>query len=142
MARKQAALKLAILLMAPVSTLAALGAYAGTFWFYFSQQKFRSASTSPSKRFRVVVVERLGDDGCGSSKSTFVVVERRFGVFKTGEFAAFCLGDDAGNLSLKWTGPDELTIDCLNCPATEFQMYGSRWGRATFRYEFGPEGAS
>jgi hypothetical protein len=137
MPKNRKIVKLAILLIAPFSVIAALGAYAGTFWFYFSQEKWVAASTSPSARFRALTVTETG--GCGSRKSTFVVIERRLGILKTGEFTAFCLADDAGDMQIHWTGPDELTISCLNCSRTKYEMYGPRWGRATFRYELGAE---
>jgi hypothetical protein len=46
MPRKQRFLKFCILLMMPVAVIAALSAFAGTFWYQFSGVKYLSAINS------------------------------------------------------------------------------------------------
>src|ERR1700761_5317072 len=55
MPKEQRLLKLCILLFTPITTVAAMGALAGTLWFGFSGEQYLAAVNAPSGRFRAVV---------------------------------------------------------------------------------------
>jgi len=139
MPRQQRLLKLCILLMMPVAVIASLGAYAGTFWYFFSGERYLSAAGSPSGHFRAVLVEERDsrcEDDRGSANSTFLKVERRAAFLKTGEVVPFCVaGDSTDGLTVRWSGPSELTIDCPKCTDGKFGFSTSIWGEATFKLE-------
>jgi hypothetical protein len=135
---KQRFLKLGILLITPFSILAAFGAFTANAWLSFSSEQYRSAANSPSGHFRAVLAEehatRCEEKERGWTHSFFLKVERRAWFVKTGEFVPFCVaGDSAAGLSMRWSGPNELTIECPNCADERFEFYSGNWGEATFR---------
>ena len=137
MPREQRLLKFCILLMMPLAVIAAFGAFAGTFWFSFSGEKYLSAVNSPSGHFRAVLVEER-DSRCGDAGSTessiFLKLERRVSLLKTGEFTPFYAAKSAAaGLSMRWSGPNQLFIDCPKCTEESFDFYGGNWGEATFQ---------
>jgi hypothetical protein len=138
MPRKQRFLKFCILLMTPITVIAAFGAFTGTFWFSFSGEKYLSAVDSPSGHFRAVLVEEH-DNQCINSEGipeycVSLRLERHAWLLKTGEFTPFYAAKSAADgLSMRWSGPNRLFIDCPKCTGESFDFYGGNWGEATFQ---------
>jgi hypothetical protein len=136
MPRRQQLLKVLILCYMPIGIIGAAGALAGTMWYYFSATKYLAAATSPDNRYRALIVEERDRTDCGDSRSRIVVVQRKAGFIKTGEISLFCVSSEgAGNLSLRWSGSNELTIECPHCEDGSFRFYNGRWGDFSFRLE-------
>src|SRR5271156_340459 len=137
MQRQQRLLKLCILLLMPVGVIAAMGALAGTFWFYASGVRYLSSANAPSGHFRAIIFKSRDQNECGESARTditFVVVERHTWFVKTGEFTPFCVfAEAASGLSIHWSGPNELSIVCPNCTEENSTFYDGNWGQAAFR---------
>ena len=136
MPRHQSFLKFLILCYMPFGVVAGIGAYAGTFWYLFSGEKYLAAADAPSGHFRALIVRVRDNHDCGASGGTFVVIERKIGFLKTGELSVFCAADEAADgLGVQWSGPSELSINCPRCTEGEFHFYNGRWGEFTFRLE-------
>jgi len=136
MPRQQRLLKLLILCYMPLGVIAGIGAYAGTLWYFFDGTKYLASSNSPSRRYRAVLVSQRDGEDCGAPDQKEIVIERRIGILRTGELALFCVDEQTSEgLSLRWTGPDELTIRCPNCEEGSFRFYNGRWGRFTYRLD-------
>lgn len=136
MPRRQRFLKLLILCFMPVGIIGGIGAIAGTFWFYFSGTKYLASATSPDGRYRALIVEERDSDDCGGAGSILVVAQRKISFLKTGELAIFCVSHSgAGDLSIRWSGSNELTIDCPQCVNGTFRFYNGGWGDFSFRLE-------
>jgi hypothetical protein len=136
MPRRQRFLKFLILCFMPIGVIGGIGALAGTFWYYFSAQKYLVAATSPSQRYRALIIRERDSDDCGSSGGRFIVVQRKSGFFKTGEMPVFCVSEDGSeNLNIRWSGSNELTIACPHCEDGTFRFYNGRWGDFSFRLE-------
>ena len=136
MPRSQRLLKFCILLTMPVTVIAAMGSLAGTYWFAFSGERQLSAMNSPSGHFRAVWVSER-DARCveqtKAPRDMFLKIERRYGLIKTGEFVPFCVsGDQVEGLTMRWTGNNELTVECSGCQRNRFAFYEGNWGDATF----------
>jgi len=132
---RQRFLKILIICYAPLGIVAGIGAYAGTFWFYFSQTKYLSSANSPSGRYRALLLEEKDSAECKDDDKA-ILIERRAGIFKTGELPLFCVRDtNARDLDFQWSGPSELTIDCPNCEPGTFEYYNGKWGEFSFRLE-------
>jgi len=120
----------------PIGVIGAVGALAGTFWYYFSAEEYLAATTSPGDRYRALIVSERERDDCGASGSKIVVVQRKTGFFKTGEMPVFCVSENgSNNLNIRWSGSTELTIDCPHCEDGSFRLYNGRWGDFSFRLE-------
>jgi len=142
MPRQQRFLKFCLLLFMPIGVIAAVGAFAGTFWYNFSGEKYLNAVSSPSGKFRAVLVEERDnhcvEDGSITRNSVFLKLERKSWLLKTGEFVPFCATKDAAaGLSIHWSGADELSIDCPGCGDQNFEFYDRTWGEASFRLNVG-----
>jgi len=136
MPRQQRLLKILILCFMPIGVIGGVGALAGTLWYYFSATQYLMASSSPSGRYRALLTKERDQTDCGGSGGTFVVVERTRGLIKSGEMPLFCVSDEgARDLKVRWSGLDELTIDCPHCENGTFRFYNGRWGDFTFRLE-------
>jgi hypothetical protein len=134
MPKKQRLLKLCILLFTPIATLAAMGTLAGTIWFGLSGERYLGVVNAPSGRFRAIIVHERDSRDCGQSGSTYVTVERRIWLVKTGTFTPFCVSNDSVNgLSLHWSGNDDLSITCPKCRDENFWFYDGNWGAVSFR---------
>jgi hypothetical protein len=136
MPQNQRLLKLLILCFMPIGVIAGTGAIAGTFWYYFAGTKYLAASTSPSGHYRALITTERDRQDCGFSRAKFVTIERRTAFVKTGEMPLFCVSDDgAAGLSLRWSAPNELTIDCPQCENGTFRFYNGNWGDFSYRLE-------
>jgi hypothetical protein len=136
MPRRQRFLKLLILCYMPIGVIGGMGALAGTLWYYFSATTYLAAANSPNGRYRALIVRERDADECGESESRFVVVQHKAGFIKTGEMTVFCVSrDGASDLSIRWSGSNELTIDCPHCEDGSFRFYNGRWGDFSFRLE-------
>ena len=96
---------------------------------------------SPSHRFVAAVLQRR----CGEESPFITQVSLRDGSqklrrgFLSGEVnqgIVFRVEQDAAgaDLSLTWTGPDELTIQCPRCQAAFLRQRDAQWGAVRIAY--------
>jgi hypothetical protein len=134
MPRQQGVLKLLILCFMPFGVVGAVGALAGTIWYFFSADSYLAEATSPSHQYRALIVRERDRDDCGFADSKIIVVERKTGILKTGELPLFCVSKEGSeSLNIRWSGLNELTIDCPHCGDGSFRFYDGRWGDFSFR---------
>ena len=120
---KQRLLKFAILLWMPVLVIAAAGAYAGTFWYFYRGTTILATSDSSDGDYRAIILYERDGHECGEMGDTFVVLQRRRGVLKTAESAPFCADSTAADgLSIRWSGEAQLTISCPHCSDGKFDL--------------------
>lgn len=134
--RAQRALKLFILLMLPVMTLAGFGGFASILMIGLNPGKTFSAAWSPDGAYRARVMEVYGPrQGCASSTSYVVFVERRWGYIKTGQVEPFCFVGSPSQLSVKWEDSTTLAIACTACDEQGTYTYDRNWGRLRFAFD-------
>ena len=134
MAISQRKLKFLLLMYVPFGILAALGSFASFSLLEISDVHFSQQSDAPLKTYRAYVAHVFSSENCGQISSSMVVVERRFGYLKTGEFVPFCFDGDPEAIRLSWTGPYDLTIACLQCEPDKIERYAGNWGALRLHY--------
>ncbi len=134
--REQGALKLFILLMLPVMTLAGFGGFASFLMIGLNPGKTVSAEWSPDGAYRARVMEVYGaTQGCGNSTSYVVFVERRWNYIKTGEVEPFCFVGSPSQLAVEWKDSKTLSINCTGCDEGSTYAYDQNWGRLHFQFD-------
>jgi len=134
--REQRVLKLFILLMMPVMTLAGFGGFASFLMIGLDQDKTVSAAWSPDGAYRARVMEVYGATrGCGSPTSYIVLVESRWGYIKTGQVEPFCFVGSPSQLTVEWEGSKTLHIACTACDEGGMYTYAQNWGRLHFAFD-------
>ena len=134
--RQQRVLKLFILLMLPVVTLAGFSGFASLLMIVLNPGETVSATWSPDGTYRARVMEAFGStQGCGTSKSYVVFVERRWGYFKTGQIEPFCFIGAPSQLAVVWTSSTALSIACTGCDPESVYSYDHNWSRLHFQFD-------
>jgi len=134
--REQRGLKLVILLMLPVMTLAGFGGFASFLMIGLNPGKTFSAAWSPNGAYRARVMEAYGPtQGCASSTSYVVFVERRWGYIKTGSVTPFCFIGSSSQVAVSWTDSTTLSIACTGCSEETAYAYDQNWGRLHFAFD-------
>jgi hypothetical protein len=134
--REQKVLKLFILLMLPVVTLAGFGGFASILMLGLNPGKTVSATWSPDGSYRARVMEVYGAaQGCGNSTSYVVFVERRWNYIKTGSVTPFCFIGSSSQIAVSWTDSTTLSIACTGCNEDSTYTYDQNWGRLHFQFD-------
>ena len=134
MPNSQRWLKFLIRLYLPLGILAGLGALPSILLPRLLYAHFSQQSDAPGDTYRAYVMQVTTFSSCGSSSSNMVMVERRFGYFKTGEYVPYCFDGPPDHIHLKCTSPQHLIIRCQNCDSDQIGNYAERWGKLTFTY--------
>ncbi len=134
--REERVLKLFILLMLPLMTLAGFGGFASVLMLGLNPGKTVSAAWSPDGAYRGRVMEVYGTtQGCGGSTSYVVFVERRWGYIKTGQVEPFCFVGSPSQLAVEWKDSKTLSIACTGCEEESTYAYDLNWGRLHFAFD-------
>jgi hypothetical protein len=134
--RKQRVLKFFIAMMLPVTTLAGFGGFASILMIGLNPGKIISAAWSPNGAYRARVMEVYGAaQGCGSSTSYVVFVERRWKYIKTGSITPFCFIGSPSQLAVAWKDSNTLLITCTGCDEGRTYTYDQNWGRLHFAFD-------
>jgi len=134
--REQRGLKLLILLMLPVMTLAGFGGFASILMLGLNPGRTVSAAWSPDGVYRARVMEVYGaTQGCGGSTSYVVFVERRWSYIKTGSVTPFCFIGASSQVAVSWTDSATLSIACTGCSKQTAYAYDQNWGRLHFAFD-------
>jgi hypothetical protein len=134
MAISQRKMKFLLLMYMPLGVLAALGSFASFSVREISDVHFSQQSDAPGKTYRAYIAQVFSSQNCGRLSSSMVVIERRFGYLKTGEFVPFCFDGGPEAIQLSWTGPYDLTIACLHCEPGKIERYAGNWGALRLHY--------
>jgi len=134
--REQRGLKLFILLMLPVMTLAGFSGFASILMLGLNPGKTVNATWSPDGAYRARVMEVYGaTEGCGGSTSYVVFVERRWGYIKTGSVTPSCFIGSSSQIAVGWTDSTTLSIACTGCREETTYTYDQNWGRLHFAFD-------
>src|SRR5580658_10633161 len=104
MTRAQRFVRLVIRILMPLAVLGSTGSLAGTLLFNFEQSRDVSTQLSPNHEYGATLVSqrRSCADGGSANQSTTVFGERRWGIVKTGLFAAFCVDSEPSHVRVAW----------------------------------------
>jgi hypothetical protein len=134
-ARSQRTLKVLLLIYMPFGVLAGLGGFASFSLREISDVHLSQQSDAPGRTYRAYIAHVFSSQNCGRLSSSIVVVERRLGYLKTGEFVPFCFDGDPGAIRLSWNGPYDLTIGCPHCAPARVERYPGNWGALRLHYD-------
>ena len=127
-------LKLLIRLYLPFGILAGLGAITSLALPGLFSSKLSQQTDAPDNAYRAYVMQVDGSNNCGKSSSSLVMIERRLGYFKTGEYIPYCFDGPPDHIHLEWKTPHDLTIRCKECDSDKISTYGGPWGKLNFIY--------
>jgi hypothetical protein len=130
----QRALKFFIRMMLPLFALGGFGAIWGILSLSMHDRAIKTAVWSPDHHFRASIVQVYGSEGCGSSSSSMVLVERSSFSINTGQFVPFCLDGQPSNIQLNWQDAQTLSIECTRCNQA-YAYADQNWGRLHFVYD-------
>jgi hypothetical protein len=134
MARSQRILKFLILLYMPFGILAGLGSVSSFSLRELSDVHLSQQSDAPGKTYRAYIEHIFSSQNCGRNRS-MVVVERRFGYLKTGEFVPFCLDGSPDEIRLSWSSSHDLNIACPHCDPDKIEGFVGNWGALRLHYD-------
>jgi hypothetical protein len=121
-------------MMLPVFALGGFGAIWGILRISMTEEVFTLSVWSPDHHFRASIVQVQGSEGCGSSSSSMVVVQRSSFFVNTGQFVPFCLDGAPTKIALHWLDSETLAIDCGGCDRN-YAYSDENWGKLHFVYD-------
>ena len=119
----------------PFGILAGLGSFASFSFRELSDVHLSQQSDAPGKTYRAYIAHVFSSRNCGRDSSSLVVIERRFGYLKTGEFVPFCLDGSPEEIRLSWSSPDDLTVACPRCDPSKIELFAGNWGALRLHYD-------
>jgi hypothetical protein len=122
----------------PFGILAGLGAFSSFSVRELSDVHLSQQSDAPGKTYRAYIEHVFTSQSCGRNSSSMVVIERRFGYLKTGEFIPFCLDGSPEEIHLSWSSPHDLSIACPHCDPSKIENFVGNWGALRLHYSLGP----
>jgi hypothetical protein len=122
----------------PFGVVAGLGAISSFSLLAIYTVRLSQQSDAPDKTYRAYVAHVFDSRDCGRRSSSVVVVERRFGYLKTGEFVPFCFDGSPEEIHLSWSSPDDLSIGCPHCDPSKIERFVGNWGALRLHYSLGP----
>jgi hypothetical protein len=137
MTRAQRFVRLVIRILMPLAVLGSTGSLAGTLLFNFEQSRDVSTQLSPNHEYGATLVSqrRSCADGGSANQSTTVFVERRWGIVKTGLFAAFCVDSEPSHVRVAWQDDRTMRIECHGCNPEDYFVADTNWGKLRFTYD-------
>lgn len=120
--------------MLPVFALGGFGAIWGMVRIATPEEIVTTSLWSPDHHYRASIVETNRSDGCSSSKSSLIVVERSSLYINTGSFTPFCLDGPPSKIELHWLNAETLGIDCSGCNQS-YAYADENWGKLHFVYD-------
>jgi hypothetical protein len=133
MPEQQRWLKLLIRIYLPFGVLAGLGSITSLVLHDLPSNNVSQQTDAPGNTYRAYVMQTDGSQNCSNSSSSLVIVERRFGYFKTGEYVPYCFDGTPDHIHLEWKSSQTLTIHCNECDPSKITTFG-RWGKLNFTY--------